>query len=194
MHWTSLICGAALAFTGCHRTSEEPKTLVGATKLPSSADLHKETIIIARMGGKDAKDLLNIEVRPTNQVVAAHYGGHHKTLVAQESLKVSVQDAEAMRRMLWRLRPDDGAPAQKTVPVGCHYIYDAGFDWAVVYVPDDKPANYLAFSLPYPEYCKAPAYMEARALITAIVGALPRSSVVERFPPGRFHPAATYSP
>jgi len=172
---------------GCHRASEEPKTLVGATKLPSSAELHKETIVIARMGGEDAKDLLNIEVRPTNEVVVAHYRGHDKALVAQESLKVSVQDAERMRRMLWRLRPDDGAPAQKTVPIGCEYVYDAGFDWAVAFAREDKPANFLQFSLPYPRYCKTPAYAEARALITVVVGALPHSNVIEQFPPVGTH-------
>jgi len=192
--WTSLICGAALALTGCDRTAEPPKSLVGATRLPSSADLHKETIIIARKGGQDWNELLNIEIRPTNQVVAAHYHGEDKTPVAQESLKVSVQDAEQMRRVLWRLRPDDGAPAEKTVPVGCRYVDDAGFDWGVMYWREDKPANFLEFSLPYPEFCKAPAYREARALITAVVGALPRSNVVERFPPGRYRPAATDLP
>jgi hypothetical protein len=181
--WTGLICTAALALTGCNRISQEPKSLVGATNLPSSDDLHKETIVIARMGGQDAKDLLNIEFRPTNQVVAAHYRGQDKTLVAQESLKVSRQDAERLRRMLWRLRPDDGAPAQKTVPVGCYYVYDAGFDWAVAYVREDRPANYLQSSLPRAGECKAPEYAEARMLIATVVGALPPSNIVQRFPP-----------
>jgi hypothetical protein len=185
---------AALAVAGCHRASEPPKSLVGATKLPSPADLQKETIIIARMGGKDANDQLNIEVRPTDQVVAAHYRGRDRALVAQESLHVSAQQAESLRRMLWRLRPDDGAPAQKTIPLGCHYVYDAGFDWAVAYLREDKPANFLEFTLPYPEYCNTPAYAEARELIGAVVGALPRSDVVQRFPPGKLHPLGTYSP
>ena len=92
-----------------------------------------------------------------------------------------------MRRMLWRLRPDDGAPAQKTVPIGCEYVYDAGFDWAVAFAREDKPANFLQFSLPYPRYCKTPAYAEARALITVVVGALPHSNVIEQFPPVGTH-------
>ncbi|MGN6057896.1 MAG: hypothetical protein ACTHOI_04855 [Sphingomicrobium sp.] len=75
----------------------------------------------------------------------------------------------------------DGAPPQKTVPVGCDYVYDSGFDWAVVYVRADKAGTLLQFSLPSPKYCKASAYAKARGLITAVVGALPHSTVVERF-------------
>lgn len=185
---------AALALEGCDQESQPPRSLVGATKHVASADLHKETIIIARMGGQDAEDLLNIEIRPTNEVAAAHYRGHDKRPIAQENLKVSAQDVERLRRMLWRLRPDDGAPIQKIVPVGCHYVYDAGFDWAVVYVREDAPANMLEFTLPYPEFCKAPAYTAARRLIGDVLGALPRSTVVQRFPPGTYHPSGTYSP
>jgi hypothetical protein len=146
------------------------------------------------MGGPDAKDLLNVEIRPTNEVVTAHYRGPDKTLVAQENLKVSAQEVERLRQMLWRLRPDDGAPAQKTVPVGCHYVYDAGFDWAVDYVREDRPARFLEFTLPYSGYCKTPAYAEARQLIDDVLAALPRSDVVQRFPPGTYHPPSTYSP
>jgi hypothetical protein len=184
---------AAFALAGCQRAAAPAKSLVGATKIPTSADLNKETIIIARMGGKDAEDTLNIEIRPTNQVVAAHYRGQDKRPVAQDNLSVSAGQAERLRQMLWRLRPDDGAPAQKTIPLGCNYVYDAGFDWAVAYVREDRPADLVQFTLPYPEYCRTAAYTEARELIGAVVGALPRSTVVQRFPTGRFHPLGTYS-
>jgi hypothetical protein len=146
------------------------------------------------MGGKDAEDLLNVAILPTNEVVAAHYRGPHKTPITQENLKVSAQDVERLRQMLWRLRPDDGAPAEKTVPVGFPYVYDAGFDWAVTYMREDKPANFIEFTLPYSGYCKTPAYTEARQLIAGVLGALPRSNVVQQFPPGSYHPLGTYSP
>lgn len=186
---------AALALAGCNRADEPRTSLVGATKLPSPADLRKETIIVARMGGKDAEDLLNIEIQPTNKVVAAHYRGNDRTTpVAEETSQVSASEAEYLRRMLWRLRPDDGAPTQKTIPIGCHYVYDAGWEWAVVYVREDRPADMLEFTLPYPEYCKTSAYSDAQQLIGKVLRALPRSDVVERFPPGRYHPLGTYSP
>jgi hypothetical protein len=166
-------------------------SLVGATKLPSSAELRKETLIIARMGGKGADDLLNIEIRPTNEVIAAHYRSPDKSKpIAQEKLNVSADEAERLRGLLWRLRPD----AAQTTPVGCDWVYDAGFDWAVVYVREDRPANMLTFTLPYPEYCKTRDYAEARELIEAVVKALPRSNVIQRFPPGKYHPLGTYSP
>ncbi len=176
------------------RTAQQVQSLVGAKNLPSMADLHKETIALARMGGKDAKDTLTIEIRPTDEVVVSHSRGQDKAPLAQETGHLSGVKAESIRRRLWRLRPDDGAPAQNTIPLGCHYVYDAGYDWAVAYVRKDKPANFAMFTLPYAEYCNTPAYAEARDLIRAVVAALPHSNVIQQFPSGRFHPVATYSP
>ena len=181
--------------SGCNRTPERLTSLVGATKVPSPEELQKETIIIARVGGKGGKDLLNIELRPTDSVEAVHYRGDDRTKpVAQVTLQVSASEAQRLRRMLWRLRPDDGAPAQKTVPVGCDYIYDASGDWSIAYVGNERPADLNQFTLPYAENCKSTAYDEAQRLIGQVLAALPRSALVEQFPPGRLHPLATYRP
>lgn len=183
-----------MSLISCERRAVEPaQSLVGSKSLPSLADLHKETIALARMGGKDGKDTLTIEIRPTNEIVVSHFRGQDKTPVAQETGHLSGQQGESIRRMLWRVRPDYGAPAQKTIPLGCHYVYDAGYDWAVAYVRGDKPANFVIFTLPYREYCQTAAYAQARDLIGAVLGALPRSNVIQGFPPGRFHPLGTYS-
>ena len=190
----AITASAMLALVGCHRASEPPKSLVGSKNLPTFADLRKETILLARMGGQDAGDTLNIEIRPTNQVVVLHTRGANRRLVAQENFSVSANQAERLRQMLWRLRPDKGAPAQKTIPLGCNYVHDAGFDWAVAYVREDQPKDLLEFTLPYPDYCKTAAYAEAQELITAVIAALPPSAVVQRFPAGRFEPLGTYSP
>src|SRR5690349_7163264 len=89
---------AALALAGCNRASEPTTSLVGATKLLSSKDLHKETIIIARRGGTD---VLYIEIRPTNEVVASSYRRDDRTRpVAQETLQISPAQADRVRRML----------------------------------------------------------------------------------------------
>src|SRR4051794_14544489 len=97
----------AIALLGCQRASEMPTSLVGATIRPSSAELHKETLIIARMGGDNWNDLLNVEIWPSNRVVAAHYRGQDRsTPVAHEDLPMREADIERVRQMLWRLRPD----------------------------------------------------------------------------------------
>src|SRR3954453_16720523 len=97
----------AIALLNCQRASETPTSLVGATIQPSAAELDKETIIIARMGGENWNDLLTIEIWPSNRVVAAHYRGQDmSTPVAREVLPMREADIERVRQMLWRLRPD----------------------------------------------------------------------------------------
>ena len=183
------------ASSGCNRTPERLTSLVGATKVPSPEELQKETIIMARVGGKGAKDLLNIELRPPDSVEAVHYLGDDRTKpVAQVTLQVSASEVQRLRRMLWRLRPDDGAPAHKTVPMGCDYIDDASGDWSIAYVSNERPADLNQFTLPYAENCKSRAYGEAQRLIGQVLAALPRSALVKQFPPGRLHPLATYKP
>lgn len=177
-----------IALTSCHRSSEVP-SLVGAKNLPSCAELHKETLFIAREGGANWKELLNIEIWPSNRVIAAHYRGQDQTTpIARENLRMSATDIERVRRMLWRLRPDDGAPAQKTVPVGCTYIYDTGYEWSVGYVRQDQPTKLLQFSLPSPDQCESAAYAEAQKVVAAAMRALPASRVIEQFPTGRANP------
>jgi hypothetical protein len=196
MRFTIVAMGglACLALGCCNRAPARLPSLVGATKLPAPADLHKEVIVLARVGGSDAKDLLNIEIRPNNQVIADHYRGRDKPPVAHEDLHVSAQDVERLRRMLWRLRPDDGAPAEKAIPLGCHYVDDAGEEWQIGYARRDRPAHLELFELPYAEYCRSRAYIQARQLIADTINALPHSKVIEQFPSGRFHPLGTYSP
>ena len=179
----------AATLLGCQRSSPQQPSLVGASKLPTSMELHKETLIIARMGGQDWKDQLNIEIWPSDRIVVAHYDEQDRnTPVAHEDLQMPAADVERIRQMLWRLRPDDGAPAQKTVPIGCTFIYDAGFDWAVAYVRSDRPASLLQFTLPDPKDCKSSAYSEAEKIIGAALRALPHSKVLEQFEAGRKHP------
>jgi hypothetical protein len=187
MRWGILFI--AIALIGCQRSSQPQTSLVGATKLPSAPELNKETLIIARMGGENWEDVLNIEIWPSDRIVAAHYQGQDRTTpIAREDLRMPTADIERVRRILWRLRPDEGAPAQRTVPVGCPYIYDAGFDWAVAYVRPDRPASLLQFTLPNPEDCKSSAYSEAKKIIGTAMRALPPSKVVEQFPAGRAQP------
>jgi len=156
-------------------------------------------IVIARMGGRDANDLLNIELWPDNTVVAAHYRqadrDYHQATLAREKLQASAQVVKRLRETFWRVRPEDHASAQNSVPLGCHYVYDAGFDWEVVFVRPDKPAGsqLLEFVLPYPEYCQSAAAAKARTLINDAIQALPRSNVIQQFPSGRYHPLGTYS-
>jgi hypothetical protein len=190
----ALATSAALALGSCNHEPKPLPSLVGATELPSSADLNKESIVLARVGGSDGKDLLNIEIQPTGQLIASHIRDRDKLPVAEEELHLSRPEVERLRTMLWRLRPDDDAPAEKTIPLGCHWVYDAGEEWQLGYARRDRPANLVLFALPYPEYCRSPAYFEARDLIGEVMRALPPSKVIQQFPPGRFHPFAIYSP
>jgi hypothetical protein len=185
----------ALGLGSCDRASHQPVSLVGATRLPSLADLRKETIVLAREGGTDGKEVLNIEILPGGEVVTARYRRPDmKNPVAKEQLQLSSEDVGRLRLMLWRLRPDGAAPADKTIPLGCRYVFDAGSEWDVAYVREDRPDELIMFSLPHREYCKTPAYAEARELIGAFLKALPSADLVERFPAGRSYPLGTYSP
>jgi hypothetical protein len=184
----------ALLIACCNPSPLPSESLVGAQKLPSASDLQKETLIIARMGGEDGEELLNVKLRPDNTVLVEHSRRGDDRPLEQELLRPSAQAAEEVRHMLWRLRPEDSAPAQKTVPLGCSYVYDAGWDWSVVFWNPRKPAELPTFTLPYPEYCQPAAYKKARELIVDSLSALPSSEVVKHFPSGRLHPTGTYSP
>lgn len=185
-------CSLAPLALACCNPSAETVSLVGAPKPPPLAYLERETIIIGRSAGSGGNDTLNIEVRPNNNIlIAAYRKGNLETPAAREELQLSSAMAEGLRRMLWRLRPEDGASAQNSVPIGCRYVYDAGSMWSVTFVRAGDPVDMVVFELPYPEYCKTPAYREAKQLIEQVLEALPRSEVVRRFPAGRYRALGT---
>lgn len=185
---------AAAALLGCN-PSTDFASLVGSNRLPPLADLKKEAIILGRSGGKSGEYILNIEVRPNNNVLVKTY--HENSMsapVAMERLQISPTKADGLRRILWRLRPGIKASDQNSVPIGCRYVYDAGSLWSVTFVRPDDLANLVVFQLPYPESCATPAYEEAKQLIQQVLGALPPSNVVRRFPAGRQRALGTYTP
>jgi hypothetical protein len=185
----SMFVLAVLALVSCDRSPEPSLSLVGARAVTSAEELHKETLIITRSGGTDWGDLLNVEILPSDQIVVSHYrGGDQQTPIARENLRMPAADAEKVRRMLRRLRPDSDAPASKTVPLGCDYVYDAGFEWGVAYYHPDRPADLRLFGLPAAGSCNPSAYAEAMGVITTSMRSLPRSRVIEQFPSGRTAP------
>lgn len=185
---------ASLTLAGCNPATEST-SLVGVSKPPSLAFLKTETIIIGRGAGRDGEDTLNIEIHPNDDVlISAYRKGNRNVPAAKESLKLASGRSEGLRRMLWRLRPADRASAQNSIPIGCRYVYDAGSMWSVIFMHADDPENMAIFELPYPDYCKTPAYGEAKKLIEQVLGALPRSGVVRQFPAGRYRSLGTYRP
>lgn len=184
MRLTPIILGLAIA--GCDRSPDGSSSLVGASAVTSAEELHKETLIITRSGEEDWNDLLNVEVLPSDQIIVSHYRGRgdSQRTVARETLRMRAADVEKVRQMLWRLRPDPGAPATKTIPVGCDYVYDAGSEWGVAYYHPDRPAELILFGLPAAASCTPSAYANALAVITTSMGSLPRSRVIEQFPSG----------
>lgn len=189
-----VICAALMLVTGCKAAPEPISSLVGATKLPSPADLEKEVIVLARVGGNDGEDLLNIEIHPTGDLLVSHTRNRAERPIAEERLHLSPLQLQRLRTKLWRLRPDNGAPADKSVPVGCRWVYDVGEDWQLGFVREDRPEDLVIFALPYPQYCRSRAYVEARQLIAEVTRDLPASKVIQRFPPGRFQALGAYFP
>lgn len=188
-----VICLAMILVTGCKPEPEPNSSLVGATELPAFADLEKETIVLARSHENDGNDLLSIELNPTGDLLVSHYRREGRPLppdfedrlIADERLRISPLQLQRLRNKLWRLRPDDGAGVNQSIPVGCHWVYDGGEDWQLFFFRKERPEDAVIASLPYPRQCSSRAYVEARQLLAEVTRNLPASEILARFLPGR---------
>lgn len=178
--------GVLFALTACQGTPEAGRSLVGGGKLPQKSALAEETIVI---GTGNAADVINVEIRPNNQVVVSHY--RHPALaqpVSQERSTLSFAQGQRVRRMLWRLRPSDAAPSQTAVPIGCPLSWgglhtgSAAAQWSVAFRQRGQHGKILVFLLPPNRYCKTHAFADAQQVIRQVLQVLPISESVQRFP------------
>ena len=181
-----LVLGAA-ALTSCDRMGfGNSKSLVGARDLPAQEVLDKETIVIVQAAGERGEHLLNVELSPDDRVTATHTFGtgqvrRDERVIAKDSFGLRADTADDIRQMLWRLRPDTDAAADNTVPLGCHYIFDAAYETQIAYATPARPVLPI-FALPYVRDCQSESATEARALIAKSLRAFRDSKVITSFP------------
>jgi hypothetical protein len=181
----SVFLAAAAALGGCGAAGGDEQSLVGAKHLPSDAVLDRETIAIVRIGGLKGGELLTYELPPGGPVTVTHSRydrGSEPMVMAKEVLALPGEAAARARRLLRRLRPDDGASHAHSIPLGCAPITDIPHDAQIAFVPAGQRGNILLFNLPRVRDCGAPAAAEVRRVLDEAVSMLPVSRVARGFP------------
>lgn len=176
------VFAAVLGLASCDRSGTANETsLVDAQNVASQLDLTNETIIIFRdaSGG----GVLNYELHPDNQLLVKHLGwqGSQQRLLAEEKFALGEERAEKARRMLGRLRPDNDAPAGRSLPRGCGYVTDVQPEMGVGFSRDNY-SRFEQFSLPSEEQCQSPAAGQSRAILLDVLWSFPKSKIDARFP------------
>jgi hypothetical protein len=148
--------------------------LVGATDLPSSAELSLETIQINY--GAGSPDSLSYELSPNNTLTVTASIGRvgDKALERKATFALSSEHAWRARRMLWRLRPPtlEGAEYLTRLP-GCDpkSVHDFG-EAVVTFINEHnrsaKNAQVGIVVLPNGGSCDTPGSKEARSVVRQI--------------------------
>src|SRR5687768_3862012 len=124
---STLIAGAILCASCSKQFDGKADSLVGATNLPSTEVLSRETLYITR-GAKDWDgDRLAYELRPDGSLSITHTyldGRKAKEEVrGKDTFRVQPEVAARFRRLMWRVRPDllegQGMEKNEVRPVGC---------------------------------------------------------------------------
>lgn len=168
----------------CERSAIEPSdSLVGAKALPSSSALSQEIIQINRDGGGKGYglDFLSYELRPDNLLAVTHIVRPNDRVRGPETFRLAPNVADQARRALWRLRPAKLEGVEyETRPIGCHKIYDAGSEAAVVFISADKRIGVV--DVPYQGDCDTRSAMIARSIVREVLTSFPHSKVAAGFP------------
>ncbi len=178
---------------GCNWEAQSPKSLVGATVLPSAEVLSKETIYITRGGSPDGgDDSLTYEWLPDGSLtITLTFTDYRlfKTVKGRETLRVAPPVAAQARQLFWRLRPAklEGLEQWPARPIGCERQgpHDFG-EIAIGFIHegpkpgiDDDEVGLV--ELPTPQSCSTLAAAEARVVFREALALLPKSKVAAEF-------------
>jgi len=177
---------AAWAVASCGQSSfDASESLVGAKRLPSLTELHRETIQINRDTELDGRHhFLSFELRPDNSLSVTHsldgYDGND--LVGKETFQLPPDVADGARKTLWRFRPGSLQGVEDlTFPVGCRPPIDSGMEVAAAFFGKSPIQGDIGiFALPYA--CKEGQAAVARGALGRMMQSLPASKVAAAFP------------
>jgi hypothetical protein len=178
---------AALVLASCGQPSfDASESLVGAKRLPPTAELLRETIQINRdteFAGRH--QFLTFELRPNNSLSVTHAleGYDGKDIVGKETFQLSPEVADSARKTLWRFRPENLRGVEDLAyPVGCRPPIDSGMEVAVAFFGRAPMQGDIGiFALPYA--CKEDQAAVARDVLGRMMQSLPASKVAAAFPP-----------
>lgn len=178
---TAFLCAS------CHGPAVVPNRLVAGTDLPAVAQLRRERIVIEQGFGGDGYGVhrLTYELATDNQLSIAYGLAGNPRPVVQNNFRLPAAEANRVRQLLWRLRPQELArewvgewPVR---PIGCERrsAHDLG-EVVVAFsgTNDDKGA---LFALPTTRSCDTSSARQARRVLKEVVASLPASEIVAEF-------------
>jgi hypothetical protein len=181
--WRIIIIGAFLV-SACQKSAIDPSdSLVGARELPTIEALSRETVELNRHGGTQTEPALLIgELRPDNTFefkLTRHDLRHGEMVLGKETAKLAPEDAAAVRKNLWHLRPSKLEGIDKQVlPIGCYWMFDEPPEFTVVFIaPNRKDIG----ATDVQASCESPAAAASRKLVGDVLNKLPKSKLADGF-------------
>ena len=178
-----------LICTSCDRPAIDPsQSLVGAKSLPPARELMSETIEIYLGEDKSLSHQLSYELRKDNSLTLTLSAVERGKRSLSQKFQLRSADADALRRKLWRVRPEElKGLAWMVQPADCpppptdtSPMLSVGFiqEGTKPGIEDDHIG---VFILPYPYTCKTPGGNAARALLKEVLKALPGSRLQSQY-------------
>lgn len=181
----------ALALSLCASCDEPkvvPERLVSGSNLPVAGELTRETILIEQGFGGEGYGVhrLTYRVTPDDQLAIAYGLVTQGQPVAKENFGLQSDEADRIREILWRLRPQvltpDWVDEWSARPLGCKMQgpHDQG-EVVVAYISGKNDDEGASFELPTVQSCDTPAARQARQLLQQVFSSFPNSEIVTEF-------------